>query len=65
MAEWRKPDELVKRMPKEGIPVMLIADFGGGEVETEGRAYTYDGGHLVFADRGGWCTSYVKRWKFK
>ena len=67
---WRDPQDWagVKRPPQMGrvepMRVRLRVDFGAGEVEVAGRAWSVDGDDMVvYSDIGGWCTQYVKAWR--
>ncbi|MBP8269179.1 MAG: hypothetical protein KAX34_06490 [Aeromonas sp.] len=65
LARWLLPEEAPEELaeyPMWGVACWLDLDYGGGRCVDAGRAYKTPDGHIVFADKGGWCTPYVRRW---
>lgn len=57
----RNPQDWPTQPSKYGTVCVIWLDYGTGLQKTAGRAYPTDLG-VVYADKGGWCTQYVKGW---
>lgn len=68
MSDWRDPQDWSGVQPPSRLGdrrVRLLVDFGAGQGEVAGRAWSTDNADpsIVYSDVGGWCTQYVLKWK--